>query len=140
MKEVGQVTQIQDTIATVRTQRNSSCGSCNACSMGQNQDEMFIKVLNELDAKPGDWVELDLESISILKISSIVYMIPLVALILGLIGGYTLAEYFSGNPELYGALGGLLATVLAFLGIRIAEPRFNKKKEYTPRMISIVKQ
>ncbi|HZJ82232.1 MAG TPA: SoxR reducing system RseC family protein [Clostridia bacterium] len=138
MKEIGEITQVKDTQATVKIKRNSSCGSCNACSMGQNEDEMFITVSNDLGANPGDWVELDLESLSVLKASAIVYLIPLFALILGVAAGYALARYVSGNAELYGALGGLLLMVISFFIIRAMEPALNEKGEYTPKMVSIV--
>lgn len=138
MKEIGKVTQIDEGDATIIIQRSSSCASCNACSMGKNQNEMILKVSNELGATPGDWVELDLESISILKASAIAYIIPLIALLLGVAGGYGLAGKFSLNPEFLGALGGILLTALSFLGIKLMEPILNKKGDYSPKMISII--
>lgn len=138
MKELGKVTDIKDRVATVKIQRSSSCGSCTACGMAKNQDEMLLTVSNELGAKLGDWVELDLESVSILKASAIVYLIPLISLILGVAGGYALAGQFSGDAELYGAVGGILLTILSFIGIRAMDPVLNKKGEYSPKMVSII--
>lgn len=93
---------------------------------------------NDLGAGLGDWVELDLEAVSLLKASAIVYLIPLIGLIIGVGLGYLLASKFSGNAELYGALGGILLTVLSFLGIKALDPVFSKKGEYSPKMISII--
>lgn len=138
MKEIGKITDIKDKVATVMIQRSSSCGSCNACGMGKNQDEMLLTVSNDLGANPGDWVELDLQSVSVLKASAIVYLIPLLALILGVAGGYALSKQFAGDSELYGALGGILLTILSFIGIRAMDPIFNKKGEYSPKMVSII--
>lgn len=138
MKEIGEITDVDRGVATVRIQRNPSCGSCTACGMGKNQKEMFLKVSNDLGAGLGDWVELDLEAVSLLKASAIVYLIPLIGLIIGVGLGYLLASKFSGNAELYGALGGILLTVLSFLGIKALDPVFSKKGEYSPKMISII--
>ena len=138
MKEIGKVTDIKDKIATIKIKRSSSCGSCTACGMRKDQNEMSLTVSNDLGANLGDWVELELQSISVVKASAIVYMIPLIALILGVAGGYTLAGQLYGDAELYGALGGILLTVLSFIGIRAMDPIFNKKGDYSPKMISII--
>ncbi len=138
MKEVGKITEINDKVATIRIQRKASCGSCTACGMGKNQDEMFLKVPNVLNAGLGDWVELDLEAVPIVKASIIMYLLPLVALILGVWLGYVLADKFSGNAELYGAVCGILLTILCFIGIKGLDPIFNKKGDYSPKMVSII--
>lgn len=138
MREVGEVIDIKDRIATIKIKRTSSCGSCTACGMAKNQDEILLKVSNQLDANPGDLVELDLESMSVLKASAIVYIIPLLFLILGVAMGYWLAGRVSGNPELYGAIGGILLTILSFIGIKAVDPILNKKGEYIPKMVSII--
>lgn len=138
MKELARVTDIKGRVATVKIQRSSSCGSCTACGMSKDQKEMFLTVSNDIGAKLGDWVELDLQSVSILKASAIVYLIPLISLILGVAGGYALAGQLSGNAELFGAIGGILLTGLSFLGIRAADPKLSKRSEYFPKMVSII--
>lgn len=138
MKEMGQIVHVESEVATVRIQRRASCGSCTACGMAKGQNEMYLKVANDLDAKLGDWVELDLKSVSFLKATTIIYLIPLISLIIGVIIGYFIAGFFSANAELYGAVGGISFTILSFLGIRVMDPRFSKSGEYSPKMVSII--
>jgi len=141
MKEKGQIVEItEDGLAVVKINRSSYCSSCGACNMGAHQDEMLLKVPNRLNGKPGDLVELDLEAASILKASAIVYLIPLAALLIGVVLGYILAYQVNGNAELFGAVGGILMAVLAFLGIRMMEPTFKRQKKYSPQIVSIIKQ
>lgn len=138
MREIGKVADIKDNTAIIKIQRRSSCGSCTACGMKKDQNEILIPVANDLGARLGDWVELELKSISILKASTIAYVIPLIALIIGVVVGYALAEQLSQDTELYGAIGGIILTILSFVAIRVVDPLLNKKGDYTLKMISII--
>jgi len=138
VREIGKVADIKDKTAIIKIQRKSSCGSCTACGMKKDQNEILIPVANDLGARLGDWVELELKSISILKASTIAYVIPLIALIIGVVVGYALAEQLSQDTELYGAIGGIILTILSFVAIRVVDPLLNKKGDYTPKMISII--
>ncbi|NLJ40334.1 MAG: SoxR reducing system RseC family protein [Clostridiales bacterium] len=140
MKEFGQVTDIDNRVATVKIRRNANCGSCTACGMGKDQNEKTFTINNDLGATPGDWVELDLDSGSLLKASAIVYLVPLLSLILGVVAGYILARHYFANAELFGALGGILLTALSFTIIRALDPVFSKNGEFSPKMITIVSQ
>lgn len=141
MKERGQIIEVtEDGLAIVKIKRSSYCSSCGACNMGAHQDEMVLTIPNRLKGKPGDLVELDLESATILKASAIAYLFPLAALLVGVILGYMLAYRVNGNAELFGAVGGILMASLAFLGIRMMEPIFKRRRKYSPQMVSIIKQ
>jgi len=140
MKERGQIVDVKNGLAVVKIQRSSYCNSCGACNMGAHQDEMVLTVPNRLEGKPGDLVELDLESASILKASAIVYLIPLAALLIGVAAGYAIAQRLAANAELFGAIGGILLTVLAFVGIRMMEPVFSRQRKYSPQIVSIIQR
>lgn len=141
MKERGQIVEVtEDGLAVVKIKRSSYCSSCGACNMGAHQDEMLLTIPNRLKGEPGDLVELDLEATSILKASAIAYLIPLAALLIGVVLGYVLAYRVNGNAELFGAIGGILMAILAFLGIRMMEPIFRRQRKYSPQMVTIIKQ
>lgn len=138
MKEIGEITAIEGEFAVIKIQRSSYCNSCGACKLADQGDEMILTVPNSLAGQPGDLVELGLKSTSILKASVIIYLIPLISLIVGVVCGYAIAGKLGGNPELYGALTGVSFTILTFVGINILDPVFRKKGNYSPQIISII--
>ena len=139
MNEYGEIVEIQDNNAVVKVKRSSACGNCGACAMGTRPDEMLLTVPNPPQGHVGDYVELELASGQVLKASAITYVIPLLALILGVVLGYLLGKEFGFNQELAGSLLGLLFTVLSFFGIRAMEPRFQKDHQFAPQVIQIIK-
>lgn len=138
MKEYGEIVEIQEDKAVVKMQRSAACENCKACASGSRSDEMLITVPNPLHGSVGDHVELQLESSQVLKASAISYLIPLFALILGVVTGYVFSDRFGWNPELAGSLLGLTLTVLSFFVIRAMEPKFQKGNQFTPQMVKII--
>ena len=71
--------------ATVRIQRSSACAHCQSRGACQtlSDKEMLIDVTNDLDAKDGDRVEISIPTRSLLKLSLLVYFLPIVALVIG---------------------------------------------------------
>jgi sigma-E factor negative regulatory protein RseC len=139
MNEYGEIIALKDDQAVVMIRRSSACEKCGACEMGSHSDEMLLTVSNHLNGEVGDAVELELPSSQLLKASAITYLIPLGALILGVAVGYVVAPEFEWNPDLTGAVIGILLTAASFLCIRAMEPYFKKNHKFSPRVIKIVK-
>ncbi|MFO7295518.1 MAG: SoxR reducing system RseC family protein [Caldicoprobacter sp.] len=138
MREVGEVIRVEGDRAIVRIQRSSACRHCGACGLGASSDEMLLTLPNSLNAKPGDMVELSIESVHLLKASAITYLIPLAALILGVIVGYVLGGYLAVDRQLAGAVLGLAFTGLAFMLIRTLDPVFKRSNNFTPTMVAVL--
>lgn len=136
MAEKGVVTEIKNNIAVVKMVRTEACAKCRACIAGMSEQEMFIDAQNACDAKVGDWVEMELVGSGFFQAVLIMYGIPLIALIVGmLVGFYVISPVFhltgTGTDEIIGFITGLLFTFLAYLWIRSQETRWSKKK-YQP--------
>ena len=140
MTEYGEIIEIKSDQAVVKVRRSAACGDCCACSMGTNPDDMLLTVPNALQGDVGDLVELELESVQVLKASAITYLFPLFSLILGIVLGYILGGRYGYNQELTGSLLGLLFTVFSFLEIRALEPRFKNEHQFSPRMVQLIKK
>lgn len=132
MEQYGEVIELKGNMAVVKFVRSKACQHCSGC-ISFSPSEAQIEIENILDAKVGDRVEIVLHARSMLKASLIAYMVPLGALIIGV---------FIGNiwGEAYAAIGGVGCALLAFLVIRLLEPRFERMAEFKPRMISIIKE
>lgn len=138
MTEVGEVVRTKGDMAVVRLKRSSACRHCGACGLGAGSDDMLLTLPNTLNAKPGDLVELSLGSGQLLKASAITYLIPLIALIVGVIVGYMLGEHMAVDQQLAGAIMGLVFTAAAFGIIRALDPVFRRSSHFIPRMVSIL--
>ncbi|MBQ1684667.1 MAG: SoxR reducing system RseC family protein [Clostridia bacterium] len=132
LRTVGTVTELNGNKAKVVFTRSKACGDCHACvSFGSDQAE--TELANTLGAKVGDRVSIELHSGSVFTASLIMYGIPLVALLAGVLIGSFISDLFT-------AVFGIGAAVIAFLIIRLFEPKFKKMGKFDPRMIEIVSE
>lgn len=140
MKQCGVVTLVNDKTAKVLIQRHSSCGSCNACKMGQEDAKIEVEAINDAKAKVGEWVEVDMEGQNVLTAAFIVYVIPLIALVIGILSATTLLPTLgaSENLELYSAIIGFVLMFASFMGIRRKESFLKNNRKFTPVIIEII--
>lgn len=113
----------------VMVQKHSACGKCGKCG---SDDNLVLVLDNTLDAELGDVVTIEMKGSNILGAALMVYFLPLVALLVGYIGGSYLGLETEATKI---ALGGILFA-LSFLGVR----KFgqNKKADYKAKMNEIV--
>lgn len=141
LKEQGLVEEVGGGRAVVRVERNAACAQCRsrgACEMF-SEKSMRVVVENSLGAHPGDWVEISIPAASVLKVSMAVYLIPVLALVVGAAAGSAWADARGMDPTAASILTGLLALGAAFLLVR----RFDRgasspDSRYVPRMSRIV--
>ncbi len=129
MGEKGLVINIKDHLAVIQMTRTEACGQCRACLAGMKKEKMIIEADNECNAKVGDWVIMELRNNSFIKAVMIMYGIPMIALMVGIVlGYYVLYPYVPLDREVLSFTVGILFTVLAFLWIRSKESTWDKKK------------
>jgi sigma-E factor negative regulatory protein RseC len=89
-----------------------------------------VTVKNNIDAKPGDFVELQAVQKNVMKYVTIIYMIPFAFLILGIVIGNSLfSEIDSANNELMIFGMGILFLAISLMVVRIIDKMFSKKDE-----------
>jgi sigma-E factor negative regulatory protein RseC len=140
VSEQGIVEKIVGKKAVIRIERTSACATCESrghCEMGPDK-KMMIEVLNELDARDGDRVEVSIPAGSLLKLGAAVYMFPIFALITGAGAGSQCGPLFGLNPGLASVMVGGLALVIAFAVLKILDRRFSRKENAGPRMTRIL--
>lgn len=139
MKQCGVIISTQGDRARVMLQRQSSCGDCQGCKLGNENTKMEIEAINQVNAKTGDWVEIDMEHQNVLAAAFIAYALPLLALIAGIVVGSIVLDRIGLGQykELGAGLLGLLLTAVTYLIIRLKEGSFRTNKAFVPIIIAI---
>lgn len=140
MKEIGKVIKVEDDQATVIIQRGTACGQCGACQVGRERLEMIMTADNNAGAQVGDEVEIDLENVNFLTAVALAYGFPLLALIIGIVGGYysMLALGLSDkSAQVFGFLIGIAALAFSYAVIKYKEESISKIKKFKPVIVGI---
>lgn len=137
MEAYGEVVALRERgRAVVRTRRHSSCSKCGACGLSGELPDLEVETLNLINAQPGDIVIVSMESRNVLEAALLVYMVPLLVFIGGmLLGRYAGARLF---PELRSewlsvAVGVLLMAVSYFL-LSSYDRRASRQGKYMPHI------
>ncbi|MBN1464241.1 SoxR reducing system RseC family protein [candidate division KSB1 bacterium] len=114
MLETGTIISIDGQQAIVQLLRGDQCEGCHAChAFGENK--MRLEALNSLGASVGDQVQVRIEPKLVLKGSMILFILPLIAL---LIGYYLAVRFVPPFSEGVGIVGAFSAFAIAFLIIK----------------------
>ena len=139
-KERGIVERADQQRATIRVEKSSHCATCGSrdtChSFGEN--EMRIEVVNTPQAKAGDLVEIAIPTRTLLKLSLIVYLGPILLLIAGAFAGQQWALSSRIDPTLPSVIWGLGAMGVSFLLLKWLDRKIRGKASYSPRILRIV--
>lgn len=139
MDQIGRVISIDGDFVVVEMERNSACAKCGICHMGETKT-LQLTVENSIGADIGSRVLIEMEKSGVLKAGSIVYLIPLAALLLGIGLMYLVNEFvpLPGSPDWWGIGTGFVFFAVAYLVIRLQEPVFKRKPEYNPTIVRLV--
>jgi len=139
MNEYGQVVKTENKKALVMFRRTSACGKCQACGMLSGQNEITVEVPNDLGAREGQLVEVNIVMKKAIRASAIAYVFPLVMLILGAVLGWLLTDLWNvfANRDVTMALCALIFAALSFLLLKLAAPLYNKTVRRVYTMVGI---
>lgn len=130
MQVIGKVLSTNGNKAFVSLVRTSACGgNCKACGGGCETVAHTIEVMNSIDAKAGELVEVVMDDSLGLKASAILYAIPFLGFIIGILLGYVLKL-----SELKSFFLGVLGIAISYLCIYFIDA----KNKHTNK-ISIIK-
>ncbi|MBU0687740.1 MAG: SoxR reducing system RseC family protein [Candidatus Margulisbacteria bacterium] len=122
MREQGVVSKIiSDKLAEVQFEPQAVCAKCKACCHLVETGKMVVEVWNDIGAKVGDPVEVEVPEKQVVASAFLIYIFPLICLILG----YFVGSYFSQamgifkDSELLGIIIGFIFMALAFLALRV---------------------
>ena len=137
----GLVHEVNGDLVLAKIQRKEACGECRACFSGMTKNEMDIEAKNLCDAEIGDWVELELQDNAFFNAVVIMYGLPFLGFIAGVVSGYFGApKLIPGiNPVFPSLVLGVLGIVIVMLWIKSQNPRWESGK-YRPLATKIVEE
>ena len=141
-EETGTVKKVENNTAWVRKERSSACESCSArhhCVALEGGRIIEIEAINDIGARVGDLVELNLEPSSVFTLSFLLYLVPALSLVIGAIIGQQAAVAFELNENLMSALTGFIFLIISFIVMKLIGKRLVKNIVYHPKIIKILK-
>jgi len=141
--EIGLVLKVKNDTIIVKTQRKKMCEHCSSkdeCStMSGSSDDLEVEVKNLLGAKQGDFVKLHIPTSSLLILSFLMYMVPVIFLIFGGFIGLELANFLYLDENISSIIFSLTFFIITILIIRYYSNLLAQNKKFTPRLHSIIK-
>lgn len=139
--EQGIVIKTRDNLAWVRTMKSSTCEGCtsrDACGSVDGGREMEVEAFNPAGANAGDLVMISFGTAPLIKVYSLVYIFPILALLGGAILGQRLSLHFPVDESLLSLVFGFLFFIGAFFVIKFHSGRMARKETYRPKILRII--
>jgi sigma-E factor negative regulatory protein RseC len=139
-KKTGVVKALEGPMAVVTTTRETECENCAArasCeAMGGGGTNATVTALNTANAQVGDTVTIAMRTTSLLKASFIVYMVPVLGLIGGILLGFLTARVIGISENI--AVGVFAGLFLAgsFMWLKKKGAELGKRREFVPEIIA----
>jgi sigma-E factor negative regulatory protein RseC len=116
MYENAKVIELKGPLAAILVDATATCNGCtlHSCTSRSSRCDKTFLVVNSIKAKPGDRVEIAMSSFSFLTSAFLVYLVPVVALIIGFASGEKLAPLFTEHITAFAALCGFGLMALTF--------------------------
>lgn len=128
----GLVTDAKGSFVTVHIIRKEACGECRACFRGMMKKDMDVEAKNLCEAEVGDWVELELRENAFMHAVLIMYGIPMIGFLIGLLLGYfVVAPVVPMDEGLISFIFGLIGTGICYAVIHSQNKRWESGK-YLP--------
>lgn len=143
VEEFGNIVELKGKeVAVVLCQKSSFCKNCasmESCQVGDDNRSKLVEALNTLGADVGDRVKLVVSSKNFLQSSFLLYIVPLIALVIGGGLGHWLGGVMERGPDanLLAAILGTAFLVGSFFVIRVGS-RAIPKESYMPRIVEVV--
>ena len=121
----------ENNIAKVKVGRHNECKNCGACP---GDSSVVIEAKNLVGARTGQRIAFEMKETNMLMAAFVVYIAPLVAVVVGIIVGQTIAKKFGYPVRNFQIGGGILTFVLSMLNIK----RFDKYAHNNDKMQPVI--
>jgi sigma-E factor negative regulatory protein RseC len=121
MEQIGQVVGIDGDIAMVMVRRHDVCGKCGGCGAAiSGGGENYIEAQNIVNAEVGHTVKVTSDTGQVLKASFVVYIVPILALLVGILLGTEIGAVLGllAREELVGLFFGVIFLLASYFLVR----------------------
>lgn len=140
LTKTGVVTAIEGRMAVVVTRHEPECESCSAkdtcSSLGGSGANREVRARNTARAQVGDVVKISIQGSPFLKVTFLVYMVPILAIIGGALLGYFVAKFFTAHENLLVGVFAGLGLLGSFLWVKKKGDKLSERPEFLPEIIS----
>ena len=140
LKTKGKVLELNsNNTAKVKVIRHSACRKCGICQFGNQKSEFIVEAMNLVNAHPGEIVEIEMEDQSLVIATIMVYLIPLLGFIFGVISGIYISDYMGIRfyKELFSVIMGILLMGMVYVIIKLFNNNIKKNSRFIPKILSI---
>lgn len=144
MNQQGYVIDIIDKkTAKLKMQRHSACSHCGKCkTLSSETKDILVEVDNTIGANIGDYVEVNMDNINILKATALAYIVPLAFLMLGTIGSYFVLENSielqNTSVEVISGIIGILIMLISYAILKRNDNKLYESRKFIPIIINIL--
>lgn len=141
MNQQGFIIEIVDEkTAKLKMQKHSACASCGKCATTSESKDIIVEVDNSIGARVGDHVEVNMDTVKVMKATAIAYILPLISLLVGTIATYYVLGFINivNGVEIISGAVGLIATGATYLYIRQNDKKYRESRDYIPRITRIL--
>lgn len=139
LTDTARVISVKDNIAKVAIIEQKSCGGggCAGCS---GCGTSIVDAVNTAGAKVGQQVKVEFKSSVYLKSAALVFGLPLVMFLIGLIGGIFINDKLKLNfpSELFGGAAGTVLCIISYFILRFADRKFKKSGSASYEIVKIL--
>jgi len=122
------IEQSEDGTARILTDRKGGCGGCQTgaggCRTCLTSSRMESRAANPLGARAGDLVKVHVASKEVFKGAAILYLLPVVALMAGALGG----EWFGGRMGWTSSAGAVAGSIIGLAAAVAAVIRMDRSR------------
>jgi len=138
-KENGVVIKTGESKAWVKTIKSSACEGCASNGSCEAGKEAEVEAINTIGAKIGDTVVVGFETGSLIKVSMMLYLFPVLAMIVGAVIGSKLAPVYNVDESIMSAIFSFSFFFLSFVCIRLTGNLLSGNTKYQAQIIKIRK-
>ena len=138
--EQGVVVRIENGQTWVRTVRSEACSGCGvqgACHTLGGGKEAEVVVHNDMGAEIGDRVDMEVPTGSVIKATSLMYLVPIFFLLVGAVGGQELAPQLGWTESLSAVIFAVIGLGMSMIIVKWAGKRMAQRRHYFPTITQI---